>query len=482
VDELEDRAAAMLKDLDTKEQETLGILKELELTKCLVEELKLKLPKEAPACESIPPVGFEGPSSTLQRECATNDAVGSAMNHATKPEEFSNSLPLSTAGLIMMELKQAKLKLYQSTSDLAAIRASVESLSKKMEKEKEAVGKAREIHIIMNDQMRPNIQLRNDAETLGGSINPLVISRELRELNYEAEQFMKTAEAARSEVLKAMSDIEHTKSGLKVIEMRWVAAKKLEEAARAAESLALAEIRCLSNNESMVSETYNHQRSARISLSLEEYSALTDKARKAETLLKRKDLDPFRRIEEATEEKLSKMGWDEVLGRVEAMNRSKFSTDQGQALRTLRSEPPQRKPPVAPHYDFRNSFQSRPRRDPRLLDADEFEFMKNESNDTGSRRPTTSIGDILSQKLVLRDDLEVERPEEEGTGKQRVSLNQMLRRQRGETSPLKRRDKDNGGESNSKNFFSKRKALGFIHISLPISKQSKNKIQALNLQ
>ena len=200
----------MLKDLDTKEQETLGILKELELTKRLVEELKLKLPKEAPVCESIPPLRFDGQSSTPPRERVAKDPVGSAMKHAAKPEEFSNSLPLSTAGLIMKELKQAKLNLYQSTSDLAAIRASVESLSKKMEKEKEVVEKAREMHTTMNDQMRPSIQLRNDAETLGGSVNPLVISRELRELNYEAEQFMKTAEAARSEVLQAMSCLLYT--------------------------------------------------------------------------------------------------------------------------------------------------------------------------------------------------------------------------------------------------------------------------------
>lgn len=441
VHKLEERTAAMLKDLDTKEQETLEILKELELTKRLVEELKLKLPKETPDCMSIPRLGFHGQISTHERDHAKKD-------HTTKPEEYSNSFPLSTAGLIMMELKQAKFNLYQSTNDLAAIRASVESLSKKMEREKEVVEKAREI------QTTP---MNNDQTCLGGSssINPLVISRELRELNYEAEQFMKTAESARSEVLKAMSEIEQTKSGLRVIEMRWVAAKKLEEAARAAESLALAEIRSLSNNESMVSETC-HQKPGRISLSLEEYSALTDKARKAESLFKRKEFDAFRRIEEATEEKLSKMGWEEVLGRVEAMNRRK-------------SEPSQRKPPVAT------------RRDPRLLDANELEFVNNECNPP-LRRPTTSIGDILSRKLVLRDDLEVERPVEEVTGRQRVSLNQMLRRQRGETtSPPKRREKDHGGESNSKHFFSKRKGFGFVHISLPIPKQSKSKIQALNL-
>ncbi|KAL2896129.1 Protein WEAK CHLOROPLAST MOVEMENT UNDER BLUE LIGHT 1 [Bienertia sinuspersici] len=61
---------------------------------------------------------------------------------------------------------------------------------------------------------------------------------------------MKTAEVARSEVLKAMSDVKQKKTGLKVIEMRWVVAKKLEDAAKAAELLALAKIRALSSNDS----------------------------------------------------------------------------------------------------------------------------------------------------------------------------------------------------------------------------------------
>ncbi|MDP1329545.1 hypothetical protein Q6280_28635, partial [Klebsiella pneumoniae] len=71
-----------------------------------------------------------------------------------------------------------------------------------------------------------------------------------------------------------MSEIEHTKTGLKVIEMRWITARKLEDAARAAESLALAEIRALSGH----AEGGVVHRPRRISLSVEEYSALTDKA------------------------------------------------------------------------------------------------------------------------------------------------------------------------------------------------------------
>ncbi|KAL2897118.1 hypothetical protein RDABS01_038901, partial [Bienertia sinuspersici] len=405
VHKLDDRAAAMLKDLQRKEQETHAILKELEFTKRLVEELKLKLPKETPEqCTSNSSITFDRQISTPEKECVNKYPIDSTnKNHHEDHQQLYNaasSLPSSAAGLIMTELKQAKHNLFQNTNDLAELRASVEALSKKMETEKASVEKAQEMKI-------------EHTVNMGGStlINPLAISRELHELNYEADQFMKTAEAARSEVLKAMSDVEQTKTGLKVIEMRWVVAKKLEDAAKAAESLALAEIRALSSNDS------SQEKQGRVSLSVEEYSALTDKVKKAENM---------------------------------------------------------------------NSFPTRPRRDSRLLDSNEFEFPKNECNKAVTRQTTTSIGDILSKKLVLRDDLEVGRHEERGChgdgggggGRQRVSLNQMLRRHRGEVTPPKRREKD--GNEGKTGFFSKRKGLGFVHISLPLSKQSKNKIQAMN--
>ncbi|CAO2825780.1 unnamed protein product [Amaranthus hypochondriacus] len=400
VQKLDERTATMLKDLQKKEQETHEILKELELTKRLVEELKQKVPKEPPNKDYVNKYPVD---HTIVQPTSTN-------------EEQSNQIPSSAAGVIMMELKQAKHSLYRNTHDLAELRASVEALSKKMDDKKVSLERPRDI-------------------TVGGCVNSMAISRELRELNYEAEQFMKTAEAARSEVMKAMSDVEQTKTGLKMIEMRWVVAKKLEDAARAAESLALAEIRALTSNESVVYDqgnSQNHQQKQdRISLTLEEYCALADKAQKGENMFKkRSEMD-------GTEEKLRK---------IEA---------------------------------FRNSFPTRPtRRDSRLLDGNEFEYGRSEGNKAVAR-PTTSIGDILSRKLVLRDDLEVEAKEERSVGgKQRVSLNQMLRRHRGESvSPPKRRGKE-GNEG--KNFFSKRKGLGFVHISLPMSKHNKNKIQALN--
>ena len=52
--------------------------------------------------------------------------------------------PSSTPGLILMKLKQAKLNLTKTTNDLADVRTSVESLNKRLEKERISLEKTRE--------------------------------------------------------------------------------------------------------------------------------------------------------------------------------------------------------------------------------------------------------------------------------------------------------------------------------------------------
>ncbi|KAK1283481.1 WEB family protein [Acorus calamus] len=46
-----------------------------------------------------------------------------------------------------------------------------------------------------------------------------------------------------------MSEIERTKASIKTAEIRCIAAKKMQEAAKASEAAALAEIKALTNNE-----------------------------------------------------------------------------------------------------------------------------------------------------------------------------------------------------------------------------------------
>ncbi|KAK9291068.1 hypothetical protein L1049_009254 [Liquidambar formosana] len=133
--------------------------------------------------------------------------------------------PSSAPGLILMELKRAKLNLTRTTNDLSDIRASVESYNKKIEKERISLEKTRE-RLTLNsskisslekelNQTRQKLQVAKDADIKGGSDNPMDISRELQRLSSEAEQFKKMGEAAKSEVFRAMSDIEQTKSRIK---------------------------------------------------------------------------------------------------------------------------------------------------------------------------------------------------------------------------------------------------------------------------
>ncbi|KAG5053916.1 hypothetical protein JHK85_006426 [Glycine max] len=125
-----------------------------------------------------------------------------------------------------MELKQAKFNLNRTTSDIADVRASVESLNKKLEKERLSLEKTRE-RLAQNsskicsleeelNQTKLKLLVAKDA----GSDNHSDITRELQRLSFEAEHFKNMGEAAKSEVMKAMSEIEQTKAMIKTAEIR----------------------------------------------------------------------------------------------------------------------------------------------------------------------------------------------------------------------------------------------------------------------
>ena len=95
-------------------------------------------------------------------------------------------------------------------------------------------------------------------------------------------------------------------------------------------------------------------------------------------------------------------------------------------------------------------------------------------------RPTVSMRDILSRKQVTPEECVVRRPNEgHSTERQKVALSQMLHELREDlTFPQKPDQKDQ--RDDQKQYFTQRRKFGFIHISLPIAKQSKKKPQALN--
>ncbi|KAL0347547.1 UNVERIFIED_CONTAM: WEB family protein [Sesamum calycinum] len=456
---VEEQAAQLERDLITKERETLDVLKELEATKNIVEELKLKLQKEASEINaaltanahnndvnSVAEIPEEG-------ECETdNNGIGGL-----------DLCPSAAPGLILLELKQAKLNLTRTTNNLADIRATVDLYNKKIEKERASLEKTR-VRLSSNtskisgleeelNQSKQKLELVKGAEVQDTSNDPINITRELHKLSSETEQFKQVGEAARLEVQRAMSEIEQTKTRIRTAEIRLRAAKKMKEAARASEAVALAEIKALSNgeNKSSTSQCEN------ITLTLEEYSSLISKAREAEQACK---------VEEATEEvKISKKTLEEALSRVEAANKGKLAVEE--ALRVWRSEHGHKRRSIHNSTKFKNPHPSIHRKESRLLDVNGLNLVNEELKPV--LKPTLSIGQILSRKLLLTEEYENGMQTEKSMGKRKVSLGQMLTKPNADPHPGKKSGKENN------ELPAKRKKFGFARISLLVTKQSKKK-------
>ncbi|XP_010256942.1 PREDICTED: WEB family protein At2g38370 [Nelumbo nucifera] len=490
---VEEQAVQLEKDLIVKERETLEVLKELESTKRIVEDLRLQLQRETSQGAANLDSNSDSKKINIGAEEKENQNPENVLGMHQNPVEGVSLHASSSPGTILMELKQAKVNLNRTTSDIVEIRSSVEEFNKKIENERISLEKTRE-RLTLNsakissleeelNRTRLKLQLTKDAEIKDGSDNPTDISRELQQLNLEVEKFKKMAETAQSEVLKAMSEIEQTKTSIKTAEIRMIAAKKMEEAARAAEAVAFAEIKALANSES--SSGVFQQNPEGVTLSFEEYSSLTHKAQQAEVRSKKKVIDAMLRIDEANiskmeilkkveqaaeEVKISKMALKEALNRVEAANRGKLAVEE--ALRKWRSEHGQKRRSVYNSTKFKNSYPSYHRRDSRLLDLNGLNMSIDGSKPV--LRPTLSIGQILSRKLLLPEEFEME--EKDSIEKPKMSLGQMLSKKSGVLSPPYKPVKEGNAH---KQFSAKRKKFAFARFSLLLTKQSKKKKQAL---
>ncbi|THG03686.1 hypothetical protein TEA_010087 [Camellia sinensis var. sinensis] len=222
ITKVEEQAAQLEKDLIAKERETLDVLKELETTKMIVEELKLKLQKEASEVDAAsnanlddimnvnPAVEVPGKENCGNLEGGNHDSTSA----------FS-LCPSSAPGFILMELKQAKLNLSRTTNDLADIRGTVESFNEKIEKERISLEKTCE-RLSLNSSKMSTLEEELNKTRLKlqqAQDNPIDITRELQWLSNEAEQYKRMGESAKSEVLRAMSEIEQTKTRIKTAEI-----------------------------------------------------------------------------------------------------------------------------------------------------------------------------------------------------------------------------------------------------------------------
>jgi hypothetical protein len=95
-------------------------------------------------------------------------------------------------------------------------------------------------------------------------------------------------------------------------------------------------------------------------------------------------------------------------------------------------------------------------------------------------KPTLSIGQILSRKLMMPDEFEGGMINGRGSMKRKVSLGQMLGKQN--YDPSFEFDRQAEKENGQKQFSPKRKKFGFGRFSLLLTKQQKKKKPTLNLR
>ncbi|KAF7830889.1 WEB family protein [Senna tora] len=426
IKKVEEQAAELEKDLIVKELETLDVLEELGATKRIVEELKQQLQKEALKCfvtpEEVHSCEPVGPPVIIKEMNKENH--GNVVNnqeqilHGSSPGSASSS-----PDMILMELKQAKVNLGKTINELGVIQSSVESLNKKMKNEKIFLERTHEklaekyASVSVHEQIRLNPPAA-PVETSNSFDDPMNI---MRSINSEDIGF-----------------------GIKIAEMRWFAAKKMEEAAKAAEAIALAEIKALSNTEKVST------------FPLGDRFPLTPKAQilqESTTNMSIPTMSVLRRMEEATEEvRHSKQVLTEALNRVETANRKQHAAEE--ALRRWIHE----------NDDVKGQAV--------------FNSIKCNNDPKPVLRPTVSMRDVLSRKQVpeeygTRKDMDMHM--EEHSERQKVALSQMLRALKEDLSiPPAKAEKDGNG-SDQKQFVAQRKKFGFIQISLPLGRPSKKR-------
>ncbi|CAH2063981.1 unnamed protein product [Thlaspi arvense] len=280
---MEKQAAELEKDLIMKELETLDFLEALGSTKLIVEDLKRQRHQQALRCMETPEHLRSHIKEMIDEHCHYN--------------------PLKSPEMIFMEMKQAGMNLGKTMDDLAMIESYVESLNMKTEEQKEFLGAsslAEELNRLRFKPAGPDQEERFSTEEL--SLNPL------------CEQVKMVVETNDTAFHK------QSNTCLRTAEMRLVAARKMEEAARVAEALAIAEMTLLSRGKNQDGLCFPEP--PRSPLTLE-----AQMKKDSSTNISRTEI--MRKLEEANEEvKQSQQALVSALNRVEIANVKQLEAEE----------------------------------------------------------------------------------------------------------------------------------------------------------
>ncbi|KAM0861103.1 hypothetical protein ACQ4PT_046117 [Festuca glaucescens] len=481
---LEEQTAQLEKELGVKERETLDVLKELESAKRVIADLKLKIhnktleillpaePEEKKQPEGNCFISYtEVPTAEPQEKLSEGNAEADVEMCGDLDEHSQQPHP---AASVLMELERAKSNLNRTTSDLAAIRASIESLRNDILTEKILVERRREkvcsdatlVSSLEEELDRTTQRLQALKDLQRRRQDPSDIFIEIKKMTSEIEQLRNAANASKSEAMMLAAEIEQTKATIGTAEVRCLAAKKMEEAARAAEALAVAEIKALLSSEASAEDL---QGTDGVDLSVEEYFELASKARDADESSRNKVAAAMVHVDEANQSKSEsltrleeakleveecKNALQEALKRVDTANRQKFAAEE--ALRKGRSESGHKRRSLQGSPRFKHAAHRH--KDSRCTD-----IVDVSSN---SLKPTLSIGQILSMKLMGPDGYD-KSVSDDTSETSNVSLGQILNRRQAILY--------NSDTSANKKFSGKRKKFAFTGLSVFLAKQAKSK-------
>ncbi|GJN31407.1 hypothetical protein PR202_gb19802 [Eleusine coracana subsp. coracana] len=469
---VEQQTAQIENELAIKERETLDVLKELESTKRIITELKLKIHKETTETSQV-----VKPDETDQVSVAETEEQQPQNVNVDVDMECTEESPKQSTGSVSVELEKAKESLNRTTSDLAAVRAAVELLHNGITKEQTLLERARE-KLSANTSLISSLEEELDEtaqklETLKDlqqrRKDPADIFIEIKKMTSEVQQLRSMANDSKSEAMVLAAEIEQAKASISTAEIRCIAAKKMEEAARAAEALALAEIKALLSSEN---SSEGNSATDGVTLSTEEYFNLLSKAREADEISRKKEEDAMLRVETANssesesvkrledariEVEECKKALKEALKRVEAANHGKLAVEE--ILHRWKSESGHRKRSIGGSPKFKNTAHHR-------KDSHTMDVVSNDSD--GSFKPTLSIGQILSMKLMGPDEYDKSVWDDKTSEAPNVSLGQILNR----SGVLCREDGDGAAR---KRISGKRKKFALHGLSVLLAKQSKTK-------
>ncbi|KAL0714564.1 hypothetical protein Bca4012_021543 [Brassica carinata] len=266
---MEENAAKLEKDLIMKELETLDFLEALGSTKKIVKDLKLELQQQQPMR------GMESPEHLRSQI--------KEMNH----DERCHRSPPKSPDTIFMELKQASMNLGKTIDDLSMIRSYVGAASLAEE---------------LNSLRLKHPSVPDDEERF---------NTKKVYANPQCEQVKM--------VVETNDETSHKQSNacLKTAKMRLFAARKMEEAARAAEALAIAEMTILSSGKDQDQDEFCFPEPPR--------SPLTLKEQMQEDI----SIEILRKLEEANQEvKQSQRALEAALNRVEIANAKQLEAEE----------------------------------------------------------------------------------------------------------------------------------------------------------